>query len=56
MVKHASKCKISRTIKFDFGREKYVEKQPHEFRTILLIFRTTNHRLPVETCRWISMP
>ena len=26
-----------------------------QFRTILLKFRTTNHRLPVETGRWINI-
>ena len=46
---NSSKGKIYRTFELDFGCEQYLEKQPPEFRTILLKFRTTNHRLPVET-------
>ena len=42
--------------KLYFGCEKYLEKLPPKFRTILLKSRTTNHRLPVETGRWINMP
>ena len=53
---NSSKGKINRTFKLDFGCEKYLEKLPKKFRTILLKFRTTNHRLPVETGRWINMP
>lgn len=53
---NSSKGKIYRTFKLDFGCEKYLEKLPKKFRTILLKFRTTNHRLPVETGRWINMP
>ena len=48
---NSSKGKIYSTFKLDFGCEKYLE-----FRTILLKFRTTNHRPPVETGRWINMP
>ena len=50
------KGNIYRTFKLDFGCEKYLEKIPQKLRTILLKFRTTNHRLPVETDRWINMP
>ena len=50
---NSSKGKIYRTFKLDFGCEKYLEKLPKKFRIILSKFRTTNHRLPVETDRWI---
>ena len=53
---NSSKGKIYRTFQLDFGCEKYLEKLSNKFRTILLKFRTTNHRLPVETGRWINMP
>ena len=54
---NSSKSKIYRTFKLDFGCKQYLEKNyPNNFRTILLKFRTTNHRLPVETGKWINMP
>ena len=53
---NSSKGKIYRTFKLDFGCEKYLEKLPKKFRIILSKFRTTNHRLPVETDKWINMP
>ena len=53
---NSSKGKIYRTFKLDFGCEKYLEKLPQKIRAILLKFRTTNHRLPVENGRWINMP
>ena len=53
---NSSKSKIYRTFKLDFGCEKYLEKTTKIFRTTLLKFRNTNHRLPVETGRMINMP
>ena len=49
---NSSKGKIYRTFKLDFGCEKYLEK----IYNYSLKFRTANHRLPVETGRWINMP
>ena len=55
-VFNSPKSKIYRIFKVDFGYEKYLEKLPKKLRTIFLKFRTTNHRLPVETGRWIDVP
>ena len=53
---HSAKGKRYRTFKLYLRCEKYLEKLPKKIRTVLLEFRSTNHRLPVETGRWISMP
>ncbi|XP_056016752.1 uncharacterized protein LOC130053469 [Ostrea edulis] len=53
---NSSKGKIYRTFKIDFGPEKYLEKLSKKFRANFLKFRTTNHRLPIETGRWIGIP
>jgi hypothetical protein len=55
-VFNSPKNKIYRIFKIDFGYEIYLEKLPEKLRTIFLKFRTTNHRLPVETGRWIDVP
>ena len=41
-----------------FGYEKYLDIiiLPTKFRKILVNFRTSNHRLPIETGRWFGIP
>ena len=52
----SSKSTIYRIFKTKFGLETYLERLPVKLRSIFLKFRTTNHRLPVETGRWFNVP
>ena len=36
--------------------EKYLDILPTKFRKVLVTFRTSNHRLPIETSRWLGIP
>lgn len=55
-IANSSKGHIYRTFKFIFGYEKYLSILPSKLRKILVKFRTSNHRLPVETGRWLGIP
>ena len=53
---NSSKSTIYRIFKTKFGLETYLERLPAKLRNIFFKFRTTNHRLPVETGRWFNVP
>lgn len=52
----SSKGQSYKLFKHTFGVEKYVFTLPVKLRKILMKFRTSNHRLPVETGRWYGIP
>ena len=51
-VENSSKCTNYRIFKTAFGFEDYLTKLPKDLRNAFVKFRTTNHRLPIETGRW----
>ena len=53
---NSSKGTIYRIFKTIFCLETHLEILPVKLRSLFLKFRTTNHRLPVETGRWFSIP
>ena len=52
----SSKGHTYKIFKRIFGYEKYLDILPSKFRKILVKFRTSNHRLPIETSRWLGIP
>ena len=55
-INNSSKGQIYRIFKSHFGREKYLEILPAKLRKTYIKFRTSNHRLPIETGRWTNVP
>ena len=45
-----------RLIKNNFGLETYLVTPPLKLRKPLIQLRTRNHRLPIETGRWLHIP
>ena len=54
-VNDSPKCIIYRCFKTTLDLEPYLSILPISFRIILTKFRTTNHRLPIETGRWSNI-
>ena len=55
-INSSSKGHTYKIFKPIFGYEKYLDILPSKFRKILVKFRTSNHRLPIETGRWLGIP
>ena len=55
-INSSSKGILYKTFKTNFEYENYLSILPLKFRKILVKFRTTNHRLPVELGRWTGIP
>ena len=51
-----SKCTLYRCYKVKFELEKYLLKLSPYFRKIICKFRTSNHKLPIETGRYSNTP
>ena len=54
-IETSSKGFCYRIFKTDFGFEKYIELLNDRDRNTLCRFRTTNHRFPIETGRWLNI-
>ena len=54
-IETSSKGLCYRIFKTDFGFEKYIELLNDRDRNTLCRFRTTNHRFPIETGRWLNI-
>ena len=55
-INSSSKGHTYKIFKPIFGYENYLDFLPTKFRKILVKFRISNHRLPVETGRWLGIP
>ena len=55
-VNNSSKGQVYRFFKQSFGMENYLKILSPKYMKIMIKFRTTNHRLPVETGRWHEKP
>ena len=55
-INSSSKGHTYKSFKPIFGYEKYLDILPSKFRKLLVKFRTSNHRLPIETGRWLGIP
>lgn len=55
-IDNSSKGQIYKIYKENFGFEKYFSILTKKFWKPLIKFRTSNHRLPIETGRWYGIP
>ena len=56
IVNASPKCVLYRTYKHKFELEKYLSILSPYYRKILCRFRTSNHKLPIETGRFNNVP
>ena len=54
-MESSSKCFLYKHFKTDFVFEKYLLHSPFQLRRYLINFRLSNHKLPVETGRYINL-
>lgn len=54
-INESSSCVNYRLFKEKFNLENYLLKLPLTFRRTLCLFRTRNHRLPIETGKWLNI-
>ena len=55
-LENSNKCLFYRNFKVDYGREKYILTLPDTYVLSLFQFRCSNHKLPIETGRYNSVP
>lgn len=54
-INESSSCVSYRLFKEEFNLENYLLKLPLTFKRTLCLFRTRNHRLPIETGKWFNI-